>query len=211
MKNHSTRVMLAAEHPEVRYFLKGVVESQDKAVIVGQAENANRALMLAKNLRPDVALIDCHLPHIFGNDMLPLSRVGGLDTAQAISEEVPGTRIILLNSLDHNALSDMSLTSEVMALLSGNGMGVALPASPSGLVFASVAARTRVNFRQRLSETSDKVILFSGLGILGGLGMMLTIILAGAGMFVTAAGAAGILAGLAGKLAVSLWSDKNRI
>ncbi len=53
--------MLASAYPEVRYFLREVVEEEGRALIVGQAENATKALALARNLRPDVAITDCHL------------------------------------------------------------------------------------------------------------------------------------------------------
>ncbi len=77
MKQQSIRVMRASEYPEMRTFLREIVEAEDRAVIVGQAENATRALTLAKNLRPDVAIIDSYLPI---NMVMDLSVYGRLAT-----------------------------------------------------------------------------------------------------------------------------------
>jgi CheY-like chemotaxis protein len=113
MQRQNVRVILASEHPEVRHFLREVVEEESGAVILGQAENATKALALAKHLRPDVAIIDCYLPHTMGSDTVPLSRVGGLDVAESISEEIPDTKVVLLN---------IRLLYKICAMRRGNRM-----------------------------------------------------------------------------------------
>lgn len=215
MQQQSMRVMLASEYPEARYFLREIVEEGNEAVIVGQAENATRALTLARNLRPDVAIIDCYLPHAIGLDTIPLSRMSGLDTAQTISEEIPNIRVILLNNLDAVVLPERSLSSDVAALFSRERTGANIPftlkdlyheTEPlTALVFASVETKPRAALRQKVTKISDKAILFGGLGILGGLILMLTVILAGSGAVLALAGAATMFLGLAAKLAASLW------
>lgn len=72
MQRRNMRVMVASEYPEVQYFLREVVEGEDGAVIVGQAENATKALTLAQNLRPDIAIIDSYLPHVVGLDAVDM-------------------------------------------------------------------------------------------------------------------------------------------
>ncbi len=214
MQRRNLRVMLASEYPESRYFLRDVVEREAGAVIVGQAENATRALILTKNLRPDVAIIDSFLPHTIGLDTVPLSRIGGLDTAQSISKELPNTRVIVLTNLDTDALRNDDL-SQVNAFLATETGGVNIPltlhdlyreaAKPGTLVFANVEVKQTATLRRKITDISNKAVLFGGLGMLGGLGLMLTVILAGAGVVLASVGATTILLGLAGKLAVSLW------
>ncbi len=215
MQRQKVRVVLASEYSQARHFLRDVVEEEGGAVIVGQAENASKALTLARNLRPDIALIDCHLPHAVGLDTVALSRIGGLDTAQNISGEVPNTRAILLYNLDEEVLSKYGLGSSNVAFFSREINGVSIPfalqelyhevLAPNAIIFANVEVKQQDALRQKIASISDKAVLFGGIGIVGGLCLMLTVILAGAGVFLALAGAAVMFLGLAGKLTASLW------
>lgn len=220
MQRRSVRVILASEYPEVRYFLREAVEGEAGAVIVGLAENATKALTLARNLRPDVAIIDCYLPHAIGLDTVPLSRIGGLDTAQTISEEIPNIRVIMVNNLDVKALPERGLSVDSVTSFSRKRKEGEIPftlqelyqeTEPlTPLVFANINMQRRVSLRQKVADISDKAILFGGLSILGGLSLILTVILAGAGAFLAVAGAATILLGLMGKLTISLWPKASQ-
>lgn len=219
MKQQSIRVMLASEYPEIRSFLKEIVEAEDKTVIVGQAGNAIKALALAKNLRPDVAIIDSYLPHIIGLDTIPLSRIGGLDTAQIISEEIPDIRVVLLNSPQDRVSPERSWALGSGASLCKESQGACIPFTlgeleqetvPSGaLVFANVEADTEAALSRKVTSLSDKAIFFGALGILGGWMLIITMFLAGAGVFVALAGVATMLLGLAGKIITSLRTKKS--
>lgn len=220
MQRRSVRVILASEYPEVRYFLREAVEGEAGAVIVGLAENATKALTLARNLRPDVAIIDCYLPHAIGLDTVPLSRIGGLDTAQTISEEIPNIRVIMVNNLDVKALPERGLSGDSVTSFSRKRKEGEIPftlqelyqeTEPlTPLVFANINMQRRVSLRQKVTDISDKAILFGGLSILGGLSLILTVILAGAGAFLAVAGAATIFLGLMGKLTISLWPKASQ-
>ncbi len=95
----NTRVLLASEHEETRSFLRRIVESEDRVVVVAEAENSAAALKMALNLRPDVALIDGYLPYVAGYDGTPMPRTGALNLARSIVYEIPDTRVVLLNRL----------------------------------------------------------------------------------------------------------------
>ncbi len=208
MKRQSIRVMLASEYPETRSLLRGIIESENKAVIVGQAENAAKALTLARNLRPDVAVIDSYLPHTVGLDMVPLSRIGGLDTAQTISADIPNIRVVLLNSLEKEMVPQgkrgVAFCRETMQTcipftLDELQMNKVVPAG--ALVFAHVVAKAKAApDRKIISYLSDKAVFFGGLGILGGVILIITIFLSGAGIYLALAGVATLLVGLVGKL-----------
>lgn len=200
MRRQNVRVLLASEYPEVRHYLSDVVEEEAGTAIVGQAENATKALTLAKNLRPDVAIIDCYLPHARGLDTVPLSRIGGLDTAQTISEQIPNIRVILLNNLDTGILADRYLDSGIAAIFPIEGMEANIPftlqalcnevVQPNALVFASVEAKPRASLGWKVARLSGKDVLFGSLGILGGLSLIWILILAGAEILLSYAGAA---------------------
>ncbi len=219
MERQDLRVIVASEYPEVQDFLKWMVEREGQAIIVGQAENAIGALALARNLTPDVAVIDCHLPHAVGLDNVALSRLGGLDTAQNISENVPNTEVILLNSLDKVVLPKDGQDSDDVAFFSRdvNGINTSFtleelydrPVSPSSLVFADVKVKQRVALQRKTTNIGLKTVSLVVLGTLGGLLLILTLSIGG-GIFLALAGAAAVFLGLAGKLAVSLWRRMKR-
>ena len=215
MKRKNVRVIVASEHSEVQYFLRGLVEGEAEVVTVGQAYDAAEALNLTRNLRPDVAIIDCYLPHVSGLDAIPLSRIGGLDVAQTISEEIPNMRVILLNNLDTGILPDRSLSSDVSTIYSMVSRGANIPFTPQDLrhevvqpnavIFANVEAKPRASLKRKNASLYEKAIFFGGLGIASGWLLIITIILAPAGVFIALAGAVAMLLGLTGKLTASLW------
>ncbi len=220
MKRQNVRVIVASEYPEVQHLLRGVVEKESGTVTVGQAQDASTALTLARNLRPDVAVIDCCLPHVVGLDDIPLSRIGGLDIAQTISEQVPNIRVILVNNLDTRILPDRSLSSDVSAVYSIESRGANIPfvlqdlshevVQPNALVFAKVEVEPGASLRQKVTSLSDKAIFFGGLGIVGGWFLTITMIFAPAGVFLALAGAVTLVLGLAGKLTFSWWRRLRR-
>ncbi len=214
------RVLLASEYPKVRYFLRELVEEEPGVVVIGQAENATKALALARNLRPDVAIIDCNLPHAVGLDTVSLSRTGGLDTAQTISEEIPNTRAIVVTNLDMHVLPEHGLGPYGITSFTREKTGANTPfrlhelrleaVEPGTLVFANVEMSQQATLRHKTTDTNDKAVLFGGLGILGGLFLMLSVVFAGAGVFLALAGAVTMLLGLGGKLTTSLWPKASQ-
>ena len=209
MKRQNVRVLLASENPEARSVLRRIVETEDKTVIVAEAENGARALSLARSLRPDVALIDSYLPSIIGIDDIPLSRVGGLDIAQSISEENPDMHVILLNSLKGTLLADITRKPEDNALLCRESNETCIPFTLSelgeragfqdSLIFANVETQASA-IPQQKTRLSDKVILTGVLGVVAGWLMILTMFLATLGLYVVLAGVTTALFGLVGKV-----------
>jgi len=208
MKQQNVRVLLASENPGTRTLMRHIVENEDKAVIVAEAENGTRALNLARNMRPDVAIIDSYLPYVAGIDNIPLSRIGGLDIAQSISEEIPGMRVVLLNSLN-TSIADRLATN---GLLCRESQATCIPfklgdlssinESP-GLIFANVTPQQESTASGKTS-LSSKTLLAGILTIIAGWFMVLTMFLAVIGAYVIAAGAVISLIGLAGKLVSKL-------
>ncbi len=214
MENKNVRVIVASERPDVQYFLREIVEDRGKIVTVGQAQNAPEALTLVRNLRPDIAIIDCYLPCVIGLDPIPLSRTCGLDIAQTISEEIPNTRVILLNNLDTGIVPNRPLTTGVGAVYSIVSQGVDVPLTsedlsdklvqPNALVFANIEVRPEAPFRRPNASLTEKTIFFGCLGIAGGWLLAITMVLAPVGVMLASIGAASVLFGLTVKLTTSL-------
>jgi len=60
------RVLLVDDHKLVRQGLRDVLTAHDRIRVVGEAGDAEEALMLAANLKPDVALMDVNMPKMNG-------------------------------------------------------------------------------------------------------------------------------------------------
>lgn len=69
------RVLVVEDDPAVAAVHRGFVESHPRFVVVGEARNGADALRLASALRPDLVLLDLHLPDIGGLDVLQRLRM----------------------------------------------------------------------------------------------------------------------------------------
>ncbi len=209
------RVVLASERPQVQNLLIDVVEEEPGAIVVGQAENATKALVLVKNLRPDVAIIDCNLPYSVGLDTVALSRISGLDIAQIISEKMPKTRVIVVINLDTQVLLEHGLSPGAITSLFREKTGANIPFTlnelrrevmpPNAPVFANVEVKPRATPRQKGNGITEKAIFFGGLGIFVGWLLSITMVLAPVGVPLALAGVATVFFGLVRKLTARLW------
>lgn len=217
MQKRGVRVVLASEYPQVRHLLSEVIEQENGVDIVGQARDARQALTLTRNLRPDIAVIDSHLPNHAGLNNNPLSRIYGLDTAQNISEEMPNTRVVLLSNLQADSLSEMTMVVDSITIFSRERSGANIPitfrelyheTSPlSAPFFADIEVKEQTGLRQK-TAISDKLVFFGALGFAFGWLLTLTMFLAPVGVPIAILGAATAGIGLLGKLTKSIWHNK---
>lgn len=83
-------VLVVDDHAIVRQGLASVFK--DSAVrIVGEAEDTDEAVRLARKLQPDVVLLDVRL-----------NSVDGLDAIRTIHAAAPHTRVVVLSAFDSN-------------------------------------------------------------------------------------------------------------
>jgi CheY-like chemotaxis protein len=207
------RVLLASEKDGLSRLLEGVEQGADQAVVVGQADSVNKALALAKQLRPDVAIIDASLPYTVGLRNVPLSSVGGLDAAQMISQEIPNARVMVVNNLETIKLPEGEWNNDTVVSFAEDRLGPTLKLNLKELtrnrpIFARVELEKRPWVKGKPAHYSDEIILFGGVGILLGLIMMVTLILFVPGLVLAAAGAVAALVGFSLKKARKLWGNK---
>lgn len=81
------RVLIAEDHPVVRHGLQGFLETWGDIEVVAEAEDGLQAVALARDLLPDVILMDLLMPKMDG--------VEAIDQIMAFS---PATRIVVLTS-----------------------------------------------------------------------------------------------------------------
>ncbi|HLF19208.1 MAG TPA: response regulator transcription factor [Bacteroidota bacterium] len=79
------RVLLADDHPLVRSGLIRLLEPHKDITVVGEAEDGEEAIQKAKQLKPDVVVIDLSMP-----------KVSGVEAAKVLQKECPGARVLVL-------------------------------------------------------------------------------------------------------------------
>ena len=80
------RVIIIDDHALFRDGLKGLLE-QRSIEVAGVAADGNEGLELAKQIQPDVILLDLRMPNM-----------GGLETLPILRKELPNIPVIMLTT-----------------------------------------------------------------------------------------------------------------
>lgn len=84
------RVLIADDHPLFREGVAHSLAGEPDMALVGQAANGEEALRLARDLLPDVVLLDITMPG-----------KGGIAAAAQITTACPATKIVMLTVSEH--------------------------------------------------------------------------------------------------------------
>lgn len=82
----STRILLADDHVLVLAGIRALVEEVDGAQIVAEATNGREAVMLAKQHRPELVIMD-----------ISMRELNGIEATAQIRAEVPEARVLILS------------------------------------------------------------------------------------------------------------------
>jgi two-component system nitrate/nitrite response regulator NarL len=81
------RIVVADDHPVVRFGVKNMLENEPGFEVVGDAEDGDTAITQTIELEPDILLLDLLMP-----------RLPGLEALRAIMSKSPRVKIIMLTS-----------------------------------------------------------------------------------------------------------------
>ena len=85
------RIAIVDDHDLLRAGLRAILEQDAQFEVVGETGDGQDAIRLVTKLRPDVVLMDVHLP----------GGIGGLDAAEAIVKDCPGVKVIILTQYEN--------------------------------------------------------------------------------------------------------------
>ena len=85
----SIRILLTEDHSLVRAGIRTLMEAQPDMEVVGEASNGEEAMEKARELRPDVVVMDLVMPGI-----------GGMAATRRMKEEFPEVQILILTILE---------------------------------------------------------------------------------------------------------------
>lgn len=83
------RILLADDHKIVREGTRQLLEQSDDLIVVAEATTGEAAVQLCEELRPDVVVMDVHLPGI-----------NGIEATRLIRSKYPSIRVVVLSAYD---------------------------------------------------------------------------------------------------------------
>ncbi len=115
------RIVVADDHPVVRFGVKNMLHAEEGFEVVGEAEDGDVAITQTLELEPDILLLDLSMP-----------RLPGLEAMRAIMTRSPRVKIILLTS--------SITTQQVIEALQIGARGIVLKDSFAGDLGESLRA-----------------------------------------------------------------------
>ena len=144
----AVRVLITDDHSVVRQGLRMFLSLDPELEVVGEAANGEEALRMARDLSPDVVLMDLVMPVM-----------DGISATGAIRSELPDVEVIALTSV----LEDASVTGAVRAGAIGylmkdteaEELGRAIKAAAEGRVYLAPEAAARLMREVRTPESPE--------------------------------------------------------
>ena len=83
------RILIAEDQALVRRGTSVLLSMEPDMEVIGQACDGIEAVAMARELRPDIVLMDLHMP-----------RLGGVAATREITRDLPGTQVLVLTTLN---------------------------------------------------------------------------------------------------------------
>ena len=116
-----TRILIADDHAMVREGTRKLLEQETDFEVVAEVADGEAAVEAARQLAPDIALIDVAMP-----------RMDGIEATRRIKAECPNTTVLILSAYDDDQF--------IFSLLEAGAAGYLLKRAQSRELVASIRA-----------------------------------------------------------------------
>jgi len=110
-----TRTLLADDNADLRRRVKELLSAAPDVEIVGEAADSREAIRKARQLRPDLVLMDISTPG-----------TNRIDATKQLKREVPEVQVIVLTGYDLRAFREAALSSGVTGYVNKKALVEAL-------------------------------------------------------------------------------------
>ncbi|PKQ16251.1 MAG: DNA-binding response regulator [Actinobacteria bacterium HGW-Actinobacteria-7] len=114
-------VFIADDHELVRLALRGMIESEDDMVVVGEAADTESAITECLLVSPDVLVLDLRMPG-----------KGGAHVCRKVKESAPAMKVLVLTSFEED--------EELFGVLSAGACGYLLKDTPPERIVHAIRA-----------------------------------------------------------------------
>jgi DNA-binding NarL/FixJ family response regulator len=108
-------VLLVDDHSLVRRGFRRMLEDEPDIQVVGEAGDGDEAVKLARQLRPQVVIMDCALP-----------KMNGLEATRQILEDEPETAVLMLSMHSESTWVRQAITSGAKGYILKNALNLEL-------------------------------------------------------------------------------------
>jgi len=144
------RVLLADDHTIVREGVRLCLEAMGDIEVVAEAEDGQMAVLLANQLRPDVAVVDLTMP-----------RLNGVEAIRQIKRDLPDTEVVVLSVHDSEPYVVQALRAGaagyVLKRNAATELAAAIRAAHDGQAYLhpSIARRVIDDYLSRIHASED--------------------------------------------------------
>jgi DNA-binding NarL/FixJ family response regulator len=97
-KKNAMRVLIVDDHPLLRKGVSQLIDQERDLIVVGEAEDAHKAITAVENTKPDVALVD-----------ISLSGTSGIELLKNIKTRFPKLKLLVLSMHDESVYAHRAL------------------------------------------------------------------------------------------------------
>ena len=132
-------VMLVDDHSLVRRGFRRMLEDEADIEVVGEASDGQEAVTLARQLKPQVIVMDCALPEI-----------NGLQATRKILEFAPATQVLMLSMHTEDTWVRQALEAGARGYVLKNALDLELGSAIRRIVNGETVLDTQLSFERSL-------------------------------------------------------------